>query len=57
VAGTRSVPPAFRRAAVRRMEIPTGRFERVLTLPSGEYELRTRGVTHGCLLLSLAKPA
>jgi HSP20 family molecular chaperone IbpA len=56
IRGSRSVPPAFRRSVVHRMEIPTGPFERSLSLPSGPYELRTRDSVNGCILVSLAKP-
>lgn len=56
IRGARSVPPAFRRAVVHRMEIPTGRFERAVQLPSASCELRARDVFHGCLLVSLTKP-
>jgi HSP20 family molecular chaperone IbpA len=56
VRGSRSVPDALRRAIVHRMEIPTGRFERVLPLSPGPWELRTRDFVDGCLFLSLAKP-
>jgi HSP20 family molecular chaperone IbpA len=56
VRGSRSVPDALRRANVLRMEIPTGRFERVLPLSTGAWELRTRDFVDGCLFLSLAKP-
>ena len=56
VRGSRSVPDALRRANVLRMEIPTGRFERVLPLSAGTWELRTRDFVDGCLFLSLANP-
>jgi len=56
VRGARSVPPAFRRAIVHRMEIPTGRFERELRLPPGRYEIRSREFSDGCLVVGLVKP-
>lgn len=55
VSGTRSLPPAFRCAVVERLEIPHGRFERSVTLPAGRYELITRKLELGCLVLTLKK--
>ena len=55
VAGERTLPSAFRRASVHRLEIPSGRFERRLELPPGTYELAQREMVHGCLALSLKK--
>lgn len=40
---------------VRRLEIPYGRFERVLPLPPGHYELVRNEVEQGCLFLELGK--
>lgn len=40
---------------VRRLEIPYGRFERVLPLPPGRYELVRNEVEQGCLFLELGK--
>src|SRR4051794_19574393 len=39
VAGTRRLPPAARGAAIHRLEIPHGRFERRIGLPAGRLEL------------------
>jgi HSP20 family molecular chaperone IbpA len=33
------------------MEIPYGRFERRIALPTGRYELTERSYTNGCLVL------
>ena len=55
LAGERRLPGAFRQAAVHRMEIPHGRFERRLALPAGRYELATREMVDGCLMISLLK--
>jgi HSP20 family molecular chaperone IbpA len=55
VAGERPVPPAFRAAAVHRLEIPYGRFERRIELPPGRYEMGSRELVNGCLLLTLRK--
>jgi HSP20 family protein len=60
VAGERE-PPATalggRRAVVRRLEIPYGRFERRIALPAGRYELVRHELTHGCLSLVLRRLA
>lgn len=55
VAGVRKLPPEMRAAAIRRMEIPSGRFERQVQLPPGEYELALRSFVDGCLTLGLRK--
>jgi HSP20 family molecular chaperone IbpA len=55
VCGQRRVPPALARAAVHRLEIPRGRFERRIDLPPGEYELRRRDLVHGVLALGFAR--
>jgi HSP20 family molecular chaperone IbpA len=47
--------PALPRAAVRRLEIPYGRFERHIDLPPGLFEIVRRDLVNGCLLLSLHK--
>jgi len=47
--------PAHANAAIRRLEIPYGRFERRIALPPGEYELLEQAFSHGCLELRLAK--
>jgi HSP20 family molecular chaperone IbpA len=55
VSGLRRVPPALAQAAVQRLEIPRGRFERRVDLPPGAYELRRRELLHGVLALELAR--
>jgi HSP20 family molecular chaperone IbpA len=55
VVGDRRVPPRARGAAVHRIEIPFGRFERRIALPNGRYELDRRELADGCLFLSLRK--
>lgn len=54
VAGARPLP-APARAAVRRLEIPYGRFERRIDLPPGLFEIVQRELANGCLLLGLRK--
>jgi HSP20 family molecular chaperone IbpA len=41
--------------AIRRLEIPYGRFERRLALPQGRYELLDHQLSDGCLTLQLRK--
>ncbi len=55
VRGERPLPSAFRQAAIHRLEIPHGRFERSIALPPGTYELGQRDSVDGCLFLSLRK--
>jgi HSP20 family molecular chaperone IbpA len=57
VSGERVVPAAFRDAAVHRLEIPHGRFERRIELEAGSYELTHRKVVDGCLFLGLTRLA
>ena len=57
VSGERQLPEAFRTAIVHRLEIPHGRFERLVELPPGDYELTQRELVDGCLFLNLAKIA
>lgn len=53
VAGTRSRPQACVNLAVRRMEIPHGRFERRVDLPVGSYRMASRDLLDGCLVVKL----
>jgi HSP20 family molecular chaperone IbpA len=55
VAGVRRLPPAARGAAIRRLEIPHGRFERHIRLPAARLELSRSELAHGCLFISLLK--
>lgn len=56
VRGTRPLPAAPG-TIIHRLEIPYGRFERRMTLPSGSYELRQRELSDGCLYLTLRRLA
>jgi HSP20 family protein len=40
---------------VRQLEIPYGFFERRIALPHGRFEMRSRDLTHGCLILRFAR--
>ncbi len=57
VRGERSLPTHSRRAAIHRLEIPYGQFERRVALPSGQFELIDRRLEHGCLVLTLRRIA
>lgn len=50
----RAVPMQERTAAVHRLEIPYGRFERRIALPAGRYDLVEQACVNGCLVLRLA---
>jgi HSP20 family molecular chaperone IbpA len=55
VRGHRILQPELRHARVHRLELPQGRFERRLPLPSGHYDNVRRSSAHGCLLVTLHK--
>lgn len=55
VSGVRELPVAARRAAIHRLEIPHGRFERRIPLPAGQYELGRHEMENGCVVVSLRK--
>jgi HSP20 family protein len=56
VAGVRALPPELRSAAIHRMELPQGRFERRVPLPPGRYSAEVqRRFAEGCLLVRLEK--
>ena len=53
VQGERSMPGKFYPGAIRRLEIPYGRFERRISIPSGRFELREQRFENGCLVIGL----
>lgn len=55
VRAERRIPFAGTRRAVRRLEIPYGRFERRVALPSGRYDAGAHEFVDGCLILKLRK--
>jgi HSP20 family molecular chaperone IbpA len=55
VAGLRRLPAAARTAAIRRLEIPYGRFERQVRLPSTRLAVGRSELANGCLVVSLTK--
>lgn len=54
VSGRRTLPAELRDARILRLELPQGRFERRIALPSGRYAI-SRFAANGCIGLRLAK--
>lgn len=55
VRGVRPLPGELHNARIVRMEIPHGRFERRIELPSAPLELSGRHLANGCLMLRLRR--
>ena len=55
VAGTRQLPSVLRTAAIHRLELPQGRFERRIRLQAGRYQGVRRALVDGCALITLEK--
>ena len=55
IVGIRRLPPFLQRARVLRMELPHGRFERRVGIPSGRYEMTRRDLTDGLLVVILRR--
>jgi HSP20 family molecular chaperone IbpA len=55
ISGLRHLPSVARGAAIQRLEIPYGRFERHVRLPAGRFELGHPELDQGCLFITLAK--
>jgi HSP20 family protein len=55
VTGERPMPGRSRGTVIHRLEIPYGRFERRIELPSGRYDVVRRELVDGCLTLGLRK--
>jgi HSP20 family molecular chaperone IbpA len=55
ISGVRHLPSVARGAAIQRLEIPYGRFERQVRLPAGRFELGHPELAHGCLFITLRK--
>jgi HSP20 family protein len=53
VHGRRPIPSALRRAAIHRLEIPYGRFERRISLPPGSFRVHRQFFEDGCLVVVL----
>ena len=50
----RTLPKELRDARILRLELPQGRFERRIALPTGRYAV-SRFAVNGCIVLRLAK--
>jgi HSP20 family protein len=55
VSGERSLPAGLQNARIARMEIPHGHFERRIELPAVAFEVSSRHLANGCLMLRLQK--
>ena len=55
VRGERRLPRRLASAAIQRLEIPHGRFERRLALPAGTWQLTGQDLANGCLQLLLVR--
>jgi HSP20 family protein len=55
VSGVRSFPGELRDAAIHRLELPQGRFERRIPLPAGRYDGARTSLLDGCLVIRLRK--
>jgi HSP20 family molecular chaperone IbpA len=55
ITAERTLPAAFERMRLRRLEIPYGRFERRIELAAGQYVLVERRLVDGCLELRLVR--
>lgn len=55
VSGERPLPTGWRGAAIHRLEIPYGRFERRIALPAGRFQILERKLENGCLVLCLQR--
>jgi HSP20 family molecular chaperone IbpA len=55
VTGARVLPRELQRAVIHRLELPQGRFERRVRLPTGRYSAVRRSAVDGCLLIALEK--
>ncbi len=53
VTGERPLPASCHGGAIRRLEIPYGRFQRRIPIPAGQYELFEQHVENGCLIIGL----
>ena len=54
ISGHRVLPAELRNARIHRLELPQGRFERRIILPTGRYAV-SRFAVNGCIALRLAK--
>ena len=57
VRGERNLPPVAHTTTIRRLELPHGRFERRVALPTGRYDLIAQQLDQGCLVIGLRRIA
>ena len=57
VEGERPMPAKAFPGAIRRLEIPYGRFARRIPLAPGSFELREQSFDNGCLVIGLRRVA
>jgi HSP20 family protein len=57
VQGDRAMPAKHFPGAIRRLEIPYGRFERRIPIPPGRFEVREQRFDNGCLVIGLRRLA
>jgi HSP20 family molecular chaperone IbpA len=57
VRGERPLPAEYHEGVIRRLELPYGRFERRIAIPSGHFELHEQRFENGCLVLGLRRAA
>jgi HSP20 family molecular chaperone IbpA len=57
IEGVRVLPQELHNALIHRLELPQGRFERRIALPTGRYNQITKNSVDGCLLITLRKAA
>ena len=55
VRGDRPLPVEYHDGTIRRMELPYGRFERRITVPTGRFEVQEQRFEDGCLVLGLRR--
>ena len=55
VTGHRVLPAELATAVIHRLELPQGRFQRRIRLPSGRYSDVGRSAANGCLVITLSK--
>lgn len=55
IAGSRVLPVELQTAVIHRLELPQGRFERRIPLPSGRYSSVQHANTQGCVVIRLEK--
>lgn len=55
VRGQRPIAGGLHRAAIHRLEIPYGSFERRIALPAGNFQIVSELMENGCLTLTLRR--